>query len=116
MKDLLRDTVVEINLDNIRFNIKSIKDMVGKDVAIAVVVKANAYGHGMIGIAKELMGNGADYLAVATLNEAIQLRKNFHNYKIFIMGHTPDRYLDYIVKNNLTQTIFSYKEFPHFLK
>ncbi|WMM25096.1 alanine racemase [Tissierella sp. MB52-C2] len=107
---LLRDTFLEINLDNLIYNIKSIRNMVGEDVGIAAVVKANGYGHGANGIAKDLMENGADYLAVATLTEALDLRRNFQEYPILIMGFTPDRFLEYIVKEDLTQTIFSYNQ------
>lgn len=110
MEHILRDTLVEVNLDNIIFNIRSIKKMVGEDVAIAAVVKSNGYGHGAVGIAQELIENGADCLAVATLTEALDLRKNFKDYKIFIMGFTPDQYLEYIVKNDIVQTIFSYRQ------
>ena len=110
MENILRDTIVEINLDNIAFNIKSIKEMVGENVAIAAVVKANGYGHGASGIAQVLVENGADYLAVATLNEAMNLRKNFKDYNIFIMGFTPDEYLEEVVKNDIVQTIFSYRQ------
>lgn len=110
MESILRDTIVEVNLDNIIFNIRSIRDMVGEDVAIAAVVKANGYGHGAVGISKVLMENGADCLAVATLSEAMDLRNHFKDYKIFIMGFTPDEYLHYVVENNIIQTIFSYKQ------
>lgn len=110
MENILRDTIVEINLDNIVLNIKNIKEMVGENVAIAAVVKANGYGHGASGIAQVLVENGADYLAVATLNEAMDLRKDFKDYNIFIMGVTPDEYLEEVVKNNIVQTIFSYRQ------
>jgi alanine racemase len=110
MESILRDTIVEVNLDNILFNIKNIRKMVGEDVAIAAVVKANGYGHGAVGISKVLMENGADCLAVATLSEAMDLRNHFKDYKIFIMGFTPDEYLHYVVKNNIISTIFSYKQ------
>lgn len=108
--ELLRDTIVEIDLDKIAFNIQSLKAMAGNGVSVAAVVKANGYGHGAVGIAETLMQNGANYLAVATLNEAIDLRRHFENYNIFIMGYTPDEYLEYIVKYNITQTIFSYRQ------
>jgi len=110
MEPLLRDTYVEINLDNIAYNMRKIKETVGKDVAIAAVVKANGYGHGAIDIAQTIMENGGDYLAVATLTEALELRKHYDDYKIFIMGYTPDEYLEYVVKNNITQTIFSLRQ------
>lgn len=110
MEPLLRDTYVEINLDNIAFNMRKIKETVGDEVAIAAVVKANGYGHGAVDIAQTIMENGGDYLAVATLTEALELRKHYQDYKIFIMGYTPDEYLEYVVKNNISQTIFSLKQ------
>ncbi|WP_326907610.1 alanine racemase [Sedimentibacter sp. MB31-C6] len=110
MKQLLRDTYVEINLDNIGYNVSKIKEFVGKDVAITAVVKANGYGHGAVNIAPTIMENGADYLAVATLTEALELRKHYKNYNILIMGYTPDEYLNYVVESNITQTIFSFNQ------
>ena len=110
MNQLLRDTYVEINLDNIAYNMRKIKEVVGEDVAIAAVVKANGYGHGTVDIAQTIMENKADYLAVATLSEAIELRNNYDSYNILIMGYTPDELLEYVVKNNITATIFSLKQ------
>lgn len=110
MEQLIRDTYVEINLDNIAYNVRKIKEIVGEGVAIAAVVKANAYGHGAVDIAPTIMENGGDYLAVATLSEALELRKNYIDYGIFIMGYTPDEYLEYVVQNNITQTIFSLRQ------
>lgn len=107
MERILRDTIVEVDLDKIAFNMQSIKKMVGEKVAIAAVVKANAYGHGAVGIARTLVENGADYLAIATLNEALEIRRKFKDYKLFIMGYTRDDLLEYVVKNDITQTIFS---------
>ena len=98
---------MEINLDNIAYNVRKIKEVVGENVAIAAVVKANAYGHGAVDLAPAIMENGADYLAVATLSEALELRNHYSDYNIFIMGYTPDEYLEYVVKYNITQTIFS---------
>lgn len=108
--ELLRDTYVEINLDDIAYNMRKIKETVGKHVAIAAVVKANGYGHGAVDIAETIMENGGDYLAVATLTEALELRNHHPEYKIFIMGYTPNEYLEHVVKNNITQTIFSLRQ------
>lgn len=110
MNQLIRDTYVEINLDNIAYNMQKIKSIVSENVAIAAVVKANGYGHGAVGIAETIMENGGDYLAVATLSEALELRKNFSEYNIFVMGYTPDEYLELVVQNNITQTIFSLRQ------
>lgn len=106
-QQLLRDTIIEVNLDNIAYNMKKIKEVIGNDVFVAAVVKANGYGHGAVDIAPTIMENGGEYLAVATLTEALELRKKYGDYKIFIMGYTPDEYLEYAVKNDITQTIFS---------
>lgn len=110
MEQLIRDTYVEINLDNIAYNMRKIKEVVGEEVAIAAVVKANGYGHGAMDIAPAIMENGGDYLAVATLSEALELRNHHKEYNIFIMGYTPDEYLEHVVKNNITQTIFSLRQ------
>ena len=109
-KEVLRDTIVEINLSCLGSNIKMIKDMVGPDVALMAVVKANGYGHGAVGIAPTLMENGATYLAVATLTEALELKKVYPDYPVFILGHTPDRLLHHVIDNNITQTVFSLKQ------
>ena len=107
---MLRDTIVEVNLENIAYNVRKIKEIIGDEVFIAAVVKANGYGHGAVDIAPTIMENGGDYLAVATLTEALELRNKYEDYKIMIMGYTPDEYLDYVVNNDITQTIFSLKQ------
>jgi alanine racemase len=106
----LRDTVLEIDLDCIEYNMKNIKDMVGEDVAVAAVVKANGYGHGARGISEVLIENGVEYLAVATLNEAMEIKRELPMAKVFIMGHTPDHLLQHVVENDLTQCIFTLEQ------
>ena len=104
---ILRDTVVEVDLRAIGANMDAICQMVGPDVAVMPVVKANAYGLGAVGVAPTLMEHGARYLAVATLSEAIELREAYADYPLFILGHTPDRLLGIVAENNITQTVFS---------
>lgn len=103
----LRDTWVEINLDNLIWNFNQAKKLVSKETKIAAVLKANAYGHGAIGVAKVLIESGVDYLAVACLSEALELRKVFKEVPILVMGYTADEYLSMAVKNRITLTIFS---------
>lgn len=105
--EMLRDTVVQVKLKTISDNMDKICEMAGKEVAVMPVIKADGYGHGAVGIAPTLMEHGASYLAVATLTEALELRKNYKDYPIFILGHTPDRLLPVVVEHNITQTIFS---------
>ncbi len=110
MTSILRDTYVQVHLNAIGTNMDLIQGMVGKDVAVMPVVKANGYGHGAVGIAPTLMAHGATYLAVATLTEALELRQAYAEYPLFILGHTPNRLLPYVVENNITQTIFSLEQ------
>ena len=108
--DFLRDTYLEVNLDALEHNIKEIRNLVGENVDISSVVKSNSYGYGVTHIAPTLHNSGVKYLAVANLLEAVELKKSNSEYNIFIMGHTPDYYLETAVKYNLTITIFSYKQ------
>ena len=108
--ELLRDTVIEIDLKKLQNNVRLMKDMLGPDVALMAVIKANGYGHGALQIARPIMEAGADYLAVATLTEALELRRSFRGYPILILGHTPDRLLHHIVEQDITQTIFSLEQ------
>ena len=109
-EELLRDTYIEVDLDKLAANVVMIKDMVGPEVAITAVIKANGYGHGAWQIAQSIMDAGADYLAVATLTEALELREHAIDAPILIMGHTPDRLLHHVAEQGLTQTIFSLEQ------
>lgn len=104
---IVRDTCVKIDLSAIAHNIENIKEMAGVSVDIMAVIKADGYGHGSRSIAPVLMEHGASYLGVATLSEALELRNAYSDYPVFILGHTPDRLLDLVVENNITQTVFS---------
>lgn len=104
----IRDTVIKIDLSAISHNIKTIHELIGADVAILAVIKANAYGHGAVQVAKTFMDAGVTYLGVATLSEAIELRNVYPDCPIFILGHTPDRFADIVVKNRFTQTVIDY--------
>ena len=100
----------KINLDNIQKNIQSIKAKFNDQVAVMGIVKANGYGHGAVGIAPALMEAGAYALAVATLTEALELKEAYPEYPVFIMGHTPDRLLHYVVEKDIIQTVFSLEQ------
>ena len=104
-KDFLRETYIEINLDNIEYNLKSIQNMCGPQVKIGAVIKADAYGHGAKQIADTLVQNGADLLCVATLSEAIELKRQNVNYPVLIMGLTSVSYMDYLFEYEIIQTI-----------
>ncbi len=105
--EILRDTVLEIDLKALADNVTKIRSVVGQDIALTAVVKANAYGLGAVQVAKTLIEAGATYLAVATLSEAIEIKNIYPEYPVFIMGHTPDKYLSHVVEYDITATIFS---------
>lgn len=102
---IYRETVIEVNLDRIAENVKQIRAMVGKDVKIAAVVKANGYGHGAVGIAPAIMDNGGDLLCVAALLEAMELKEAYPEYPVLIMGLTAEEYFPYVLDYGILQTI-----------
>lgn len=104
---MLRDTYLEVDLDQLAKNVCEIRNHIGENVALCAVIKANGYGMGAVDIAPTLIQNGATYLAVANLPEAMELRKRDSSWPIWVMGHTPDRYLKIAIENNIVLTVFT---------
>ncbi len=102
-------TWVEIDLDALKCNFDAVREMLPANTKILAVVKANAYGHGAIGVSK-FLEDKADYLAVAATDEAIEIRKNGVSCPILILGHIPYGDYDNIVKFNITPTISDFYE------
>lgn len=98
----------EISLDNIAHNIREIRRITGKSAEIMGVVKADAYGHGVMEVAKTLLENGASRFAVSMLDEAIQLRRAGIEVPILILGYTDPRRANEIIENDVTQSVFSH--------
>ncbi len=107
---MFRDTHLQIDLNKLKQNVNSIQNYIDHDVILGAVLKANAYGHGLLEIADYLYGLNINHFLVATLSEALDLRKECKDYKILIMGHTPDKYLEHIVLNNITGTVFTLEQ------
>ncbi len=102
-KDAIRAAWAEINVSNLDFNIKSIRNKVGPNRKITGIIKADGYGHGSVKLAEVLRANGIDSFGVATLSEAIRLRKaGFLTEEIMVIGLTPDPYVNTIIDYNLT--------------
>ena len=96
---------VEIDLGAIAHNYKEIRRHTRKDAKLCAVVKADAYGHGAIAVARKAIAAGAEYLAVATISEALKLREAGFTTPLLILGLTkPDSSFD-IVDADLTQTV-----------
>ena len=100
---------LEINLSNLKNNIESIRSIISADMDIICVVKANSYGLGAVNISKYLSSIGIKYFAVATLQEALDLRiKGKINNEIIILSWTPVLEKETLIKYNLTQTLVDY--------
>jgi alanine racemase len=97
----------EINLDNIAHNVREIKRITNKKTEIMGVVKADAYGHGVMETARTLLDNGVTRLAVSMLDEAIQLRQSGFRVPILILSYTDPRRAEEIILNDVIQTVFS---------
>lgn len=107
---LRRPVWAEINLDNLAHNIQEVRRVTKPDAMVTAVIKADGYGHGAAEIGKTLLDNGADRFAVATLTEAIQLRKIYKETPILVLGYTPEEDSDEVVKNNLIQTVYAFEQ------
>ncbi len=105
MNDLQKRTWAEVSLKNIEHNYRSIRQSLPEGTKLLGVVKADAYGHGAVQVARRLEECGADYLAIACLDEALELRHSGVNIPILILGHTPPEYAAALLENNLTQTV-----------
>ena len=106
MSDETSRTWAEISLDNIQHNYKELRRNIGSARFLGVV-KADAYNHGAVKVASLLQSLGCDYLATATIFEALELRESGINLPILILGYTPPDYADRLIKNDLTQSISS---------
>ncbi|MBU5292863.1 alanine racemase [Anaerosalibacter bizertensis] len=103
----LRPVWAEIDLDSLAHNIKEVRRITNKEAIVTAVVKANAYGHGSIEAAKVFLENGANRLAVATLSEAVELRRADIDAPILILGYTPDSQHKIAVENDIIEAIYT---------
>lgn len=104
-KEAIRPVWAEINLSNLDYNIKSIREKVGADKQIIGVIKADGYGHGSVMCANVLRENGVKTFAVATLQEVITLRNAGAKEEIIMLGLTPDMYADVIAEYDITPVV-----------
>ncbi len=105
MKTTLRRTWAEIDLDALEHNYRQIRKHIGEGVKFLGVVKADAYGHGSVQFAAKLQELGADYLAVSSIDEAMELRENDITMPILILGHTPKDQVENLINFNITQAV-----------
>jgi alanine racemase len=97
---------VEVNVEHIASNVKAIQKHLPSDVEIIAVVKANAYGHGAVEVAKAAINAGAKTLAVAILDEALELRKGDITSPILVLGWTRPEDVQVAIDHDITLTYF----------
>ncbi|WQV40975.1 alanine racemase [Helicobacter pylori] len=107
---LKRASFVEVNTHSLRHNFDAVKNIVPKDACVMAVVKANAYGAGAIKASEIFLQEGANYLGVATLDEALELRSHFSQTPILILGYSPNTNASMLIDNDLSAMVFSLEQ------
>ncbi|MGL2465990.1 alanine racemase [Helicobacter pylori] len=107
---LKRASFVEVNTHSLRHNFHAVKSIVPKDACVMAVVKANAYGAGALKASEIFLQEGANYLGVATLDEALELRSHFSQTPILILGYSPNANASMLIDNDLSAMVFSFEQ------
>lgn len=98
----------EIDLASFRHNMSAVKELVNGKALVMAVVKADAYGHGADVIAEEALKCGADYLAVARLNEALDLRMSGIDAPLLLFGQSLPVYAELYIKHDIIVSTHSF--------
>ena len=98
-------TWLEVDLQAIRHNIEKIQSLT--NVSVMAVVKANAYGHGLINVARTVRKMGLEWLGVARIDEALLLRDKGINGKILVLGHTDPIDVPLAVRHHISLAVHS---------
>lgn len=106
----MRPVWAEIDLKAIEHNLNEVKKLLKPTTKIMAIVKANAYGHGAVQVAERAVKAGAEYLGVALLQEAIELREHGITTPILILGYTWEQDYHLLVQYQITQAIYQVKQ------
>ena len=107
MKEILRRTWAEIDLDALAHDFNAVRRAADKNAKVCCVVKADAYGHGAVRMAQEFESLGADWFAVSNLEEALQLRLGGIEKPILVLGYTPPEEAASLSKHHVSQCVYS---------
>jgi len=99
----------EIDLKAIAHNVRELRRITAPKARLMAVVKANAYGHGIIEVARQALQHGAEALGVARASEGIQIRKAGLDAPVLVFSYTPPDMAKKLVEFDLTQTVCTYK-------
>ena len=98
---------VEVDLNAIRYNTMVTRRRLPRGCRLMAVVKADAYGHGAVMVAKTALNSGADYLGVATIDEAIELRTAMINAPILVLSEPPEEAIPLFLAYKVMPTIYT---------
>ncbi len=107
MKEIIRRTWAEVDLDAVGHNFRVVRAAANPGAMVCCVVKADAYGHGAVRMAREYESLGADWFAVSNLEEALQLRLEGIKRPILILGFTPAEEAGTLAKYRISQCVYS---------
>lgn len=106
----IRPVWMEVNLDNLAYNIRQIKNNIKAPASIMGIVKADGYGHGAVEISRVLLEEGVQRLGVAVLDEGIALRQEGIDVPILVLGYTPPQLFDKVLEHRITPTLYNYED------
>ena len=107
IKDYQKRVWAEIDLNAVETNYNLIKKHKKNDVQVCCVIKANAYGHGAVEMAKFYSKLGVKYFAVSNIEEALQLREEGIDAEILVLGYTIPKCAKILANNNVIQCVYS---------
>lgn len=107
MEIIQKRTWAEIDLDAAAYNLAAIRRRIGEKPMLCCVIKADAYGHGAVRLAKEYEALGADWLALSNIEEAMQLRRAGITLPMLVLGYTPPEAAKLLAENNISQCAYS---------
>ena len=105
--DNMQRAWVEVNLDSIAHNVRQIKSILKPGTKLMGVVKADAYGHGVYTVSKTILESGADSLAVAFIDEAVQLRKYGIDAPVLILGNSAESSIEDLIEYDIMPSVFT---------
>lgn len=100
---------IELNINNLKHNVNALRSLLPAGCVLMPAIKANAYGHGAVQMAKELNKMGVQAFCVASVAEAVQLRENGVVGEILILGYTHPPDFPLLIQYNLTQAVLDFE-------
>lgn len=103
----IRPAWAEVDLDALAHNVGEVRRLTRRGAMILAAVKADAYGHGAVQSSRTFLSNGADRLGVATLTEALELRRAGIDAPILNLGYTPEEQYEELIEGEVQATIYN---------